>query len=752
MPVSHEAGTAAGPGRKGPSLSAMVLIALGLGIVAGLFFGEGVAFLAPIGDAYIGLLQMTVLPYIVLSIVYGLGRLQPASARRLAGVGALTILIVWAIGILASLLMPLSYPEWESATFFSRAMVEPPQKLDLLNLYIPRNIFASLSQAAVPAVVVFCLLLGVALMRVEKKDTLIEALESLSEAVMHLTGMVVKTAPLGIFALAAAAAGTIRLEEFDAIQVYVWGYLAMAGLLSFGVLPMLISVVTGIGYKRVFTATRDALVTGFATGSFLVILPLLSEACMELLGERGVDSQDEVAMVDVVVPTAFNLPSVGMLLTMSFVHFGAWMFDSPLALGQYPVFAGLAVVTAFGGWTIAIPALLDAFRLPAEIFDLYPLVDVITGRFSVVAAALQLVAVTLIVVGALGGLSKLRWPQLLRFGAVTVVLMLGTVIGLRAVLDRTTGQEYVGYLSLVERTPLLEEVAARQAESVPPALSPEQSSFDRLDLIRSRGWLRVGYLENRLPFAFRNEAAVVVGLDAELARGMAADLDVGVEFVRLSAEDAVTALDRGSVDMLMSGLVMEPSRARLVRFSIPYMDVTAAFLVPDHLRHEFSSREALRSRRQVRIGIYPSARYERDLTRHFLPNAELVTGTSARPFVEGEVDVEAILLSAEEAAAWTLVYPAYSVAVPFPEWKAPVAVAMATDPSDLNGFVDAWLELAKRDGTVDRYFSYWIMGEESPERHVPRWSIMRNVLGWMGGADDSAEEPGETDPDSTSAE
>jgi ABC-type amino acid transport substrate-binding protein len=548
---------------------------------------------------------------------------------------------------------------------------------------------------------------------------------------MQLTGMVVKTAPLGIFALAAAAAGTIRLEEFDAIQVYVWGYLAMALLLCFAVLPMLISVVTGIGFRRVFTVTRDALVTGFATGSLLVILPLLSEACMELLAERGVDSQDEVAMVDVVVPTAFNLPSVGMLLTMSFVFFGAWMFDSPLALGQYPVFAGLAVVTAFGGWTIAIPALLDVFRLPAEIFDLYPLVDVVTGRFSVVAAALQLVAVTLIVVGALAGLSKLRWPRLLRFGAVTVALMLATVIGLGAVLDRTTGQEYVGYLSLVERTPLLEEVAAREAEGVPPGLSSEQRGTDRLDLIRSRGWLRVGYVENRLPFAFRNEEAVVVGLDAELARGMATDLEVGVEFVRLSAENAVTALGQGSVDMVMSGLVMEPSRARLVRFSIPYMDVTAAFLVPDHLRHEFSSPEALRSRRQVRIGIYPSVRYERDLTRHFLPNAELVTGTSARPFVEGEVDVEAILLSAEEAAAWTLVYPAYSVAVPFPEWKAPVAVAMATAPSDLNGFVDAWLELAKRDGTVDRYFSYWVMGEEPPERHVPRWSILRDVLGWV---------------------
>ena len=167
--MNQRADSSGEAGRRRPSLSTLVLVALTLGILVGLFFGEGASFLAPIGDAYIGLLQMTVLPYIVLSIVYGLGRLQPATASRLAGVGIRAILVVWAIGLLASLLMPLSYPDWESASFFSRAMVQPPEKLDLLQLYIPRNIFASLSQTAVPAVVVFCLLLGVALMKVEKK-------------------------------------------------------------------------------------------------------------------------------------------------------------------------------------------------------------------------------------------------------------------------------------------------------------------------------------------------------------------------------------------------------------------------------------------------------------------------------------------------------------------------------------------------------------------------------------------------------
>ncbi len=58
------------------SLSTKVLIGMGLGILAGIFFGEEVAFLKMPGDAFILLLQMTVLPYIMVSLITGLGGLS----------------------------------------------------------------------------------------------------------------------------------------------------------------------------------------------------------------------------------------------------------------------------------------------------------------------------------------------------------------------------------------------------------------------------------------------------------------------------------------------------------------------------------------------------------------------------------------------------------------------------------------------------------------------------------------------------
>ncbi len=66
------------------SLSTKILIALILGICAGLFFGDMVAFLEIVGDIFIKLLQMTVLPYVILSLIFGLGSLEYRQAFLLA--------------------------------------------------------------------------------------------------------------------------------------------------------------------------------------------------------------------------------------------------------------------------------------------------------------------------------------------------------------------------------------------------------------------------------------------------------------------------------------------------------------------------------------------------------------------------------------------------------------------------------------------------------------------------------------------
>jgi ABC-type amino acid transport substrate-binding protein len=93
-------------------------------------------------------------------------------------------------------------------------------------------------------------------------------------------------------------------------------------------------------------------------------------------------------------------------------------------------------------------------------------------------------------------------------------------------------------------------------------------------------------------------------------------------------------------------------------------------------------------------------------------------------------ELDALFFLAEAGSAWTLIYPAYTVVVPQPDPVAiPAVYPMARNDQYLVDFINASLELKKRDGTVDAVFEYWILGKGAT-RKTQRWSIIRNVLHW----------------------
>ena len=118
-------------------LSIQILIGLGLGVALGLFFGEPAGVLQPLSDLYIRLMQMTVVPYLVLALIVGLGQLDAGHARTLALRTGALLLVFWGIAILVIGAMPLTFPAFESASFFSHTLIEPEQPFSLAEMYIP---------------------------------------------------------------------------------------------------------------------------------------------------------------------------------------------------------------------------------------------------------------------------------------------------------------------------------------------------------------------------------------------------------------------------------------------------------------------------------------------------------------------------------------------------------------------------------------------------------------------------------------
>ena len=325
-----------------------VILALFLGILLGIFIGEPAGKLEILGTAYIRLLQMTVLPYVLVSIIGGLGRLDSDTAASIGIKAVKVILFLWLSVMLTLLLLPMAYPEWETSGFFSTSLVTETVQLNFVELYIPANIFSSLSNTIVPAVVLFSLLMGISIITVKDKTALISLSSNVADGLMGVASFVAKLAPLGIFAISASAAGTLQPEQLERLQVFLWVYLAAAALLGLVLLPLLIHWATPFSYREVLSIAGEAVITAFATGTVLVVLPMIAERCKEMLAAKKMDCEKTDSTVDVLVPTAYSFPSTGTLLGLGFILFSAWYVGSPLSLEQYPSFVVMGILTAFG--------------------------------------------------------------------------------------------------------------------------------------------------------------------------------------------------------------------------------------------------------------------------------------------------------------------------------------------------------------------------------------------------------------------
>ena len=152
--------------KKEPSarsgLAKQIVIGLLLGVATGFFLGDYARPFGIVGKAYVGLLQMTILPYMVFSLIAGIGQLSYKKAARLARTAGLMLVGSWLLAFGVVFLMPLAFPSSEVGSFYSPNLVQAAE-VDFIDLYIPVNPFSSLARTIVPAVTVFSIATGIAL-------------------------------------------------------------------------------------------------------------------------------------------------------------------------------------------------------------------------------------------------------------------------------------------------------------------------------------------------------------------------------------------------------------------------------------------------------------------------------------------------------------------------------------------------------------------------------------------------------------
>ena len=169
-------------------------------------------------------------------------------------------------------------------------------------------------------------------------------------------------------------------------------------------------------------------------------------------------------------------------------------------------------------------------------------------------------------------------------------------------------------------------------------------------------------------------------------------------------------------------------------FSVSYLDETTRPGRSRQAREAFSTWRAIGERPATTIAV-PDVPYYIDKMHGRLRRARSFRSsprpTSRRWSRRAGRGSTPSRCTAERGSAWTLLYPQFSVVVPEPGIvKVPLAYPIAQHDEAFASFINTWIDLKRKDGTIDSLYNYWVLGRDAAPRQ-PRWSIIRDVLHWV---------------------
>ncbi|MCH2206036.1 MAG: cation:dicarboxylase symporter family transporter [Lentisphaerales bacterium] len=712
--------------RKKLALSTKIFIGLGLGLVVGLFFGEKASWLSIVGIGFIKILQMTILPYIMVSIIKGIGGLSAEQAKSLAIKGGAAILLIWAIGCGLIMLIPLVYPSLKSASFFSASQVEPPKEINYFDLYIPSNPFFSLSSSAVPAVVIFSLALGIALMTIEKKKYFMDNLEVLNEAIGKLTKSLVQLSPIGVFAITANAAGTISIDEIQRLQVFLITYIGSCLLLTFAILPGLICAITGYKYKDVMSFIKDPLITAFTLDNLFIVLPLLSEGVKKILDKHKQLSEENDELTDIIIPLTFNFPSLAKLLNMIFVLFAGWFVNSQISVVQYPMFLISGLLSTFGSSSLAVPFMLNSYQIPEDMFQLFMLSGIVNGRFGTLLASMHLISLTLISIHFITNGLKLNFLNLIKANVVPIVVVFVSLFSMKLYFAYAINQPYDNR-SLLSNL-IVNETVDHKINLDIPEFKSENYDIPLLDRIIQRGVIHIGYKTQNLPFSYLNSnTKTLQGFDIQYAHELAKAMGVKIEFIPFTNDNLDKLLNNGTLDIAMSGIPFLPQLEKNILFSNPVIELNLSLLVKDYRKKEFQNPKNT-STKNYKITAFEDNPFM-ETFRKRRPNVEFSIIEKPSDFFETHKDeYDGLLVSAEAGSAWTLYYPGYSVIIPKPSiYRYAEAFAVSGHNAAFINFINQWLKAQEINGFKEDNYNFWILGQAANDKGS-RWCLGKDIF------------------------
>jgi Na+/H+-dicarboxylate symporter len=693
--------------------STRIIVAMTMGLIIGSFSVTLYATVNHLADAFVMLLQMTALPYISLSLMVGIGGLSASKAKSALKSTIILVILLIALMLCFNLIAPLSFPSWQTAEFYSANTVKVSQEFNIVELFIPSNPFNAFANAVIPSVVFFSVFIGVGLIPIKNKRQTLAVLGNLKQSVSNISHLVMRFAPIGVFCIGWRAAATLDASQLDGLMIYVASALVLTALLTFLVFPALLATITPFGYRAIIKASREAMITAFATGSFFVVIPIIVEKTKQLIATQYPDTDNVDKVSDVIVPISYSLPVGGKLLSLLFVLFAAWFSGAYISFEDYVQLVVMGIPQLFGTSTLAMQNLLEIFNVSHSMFDFFLVSEnLVVGRLSALLSVTFASCLPILVATSMAKAFTLKKKSLIKYLIIIPAISMLSFISLKYAFSSISYQ-YEGYVKFIERDFLMESVKSTHVDNAQNNSANLQPNVGVLSRIKQRGYMRVGYYRDDLPYSFHNNKGKLVGFDIEIMNQLALDLNVDIEFVKIFRNQAQTLLTSGYLD-ITTGVPVIPDNMAKYTLTMPYSSQSLAIIVKDRRRAEFTSWDNILQRDDLILGIPESFYYEKAIARTFTHGKAWEISTPRLFFKPEFSHIDAMLFGAAASSAWTLLNPSYTVVVPKPE-LAPLFMAFPINKNDhsFELFMRNWITMKQQSKTLDKLFDYWIKGNSN---------------------------------------
>ena len=420
---------------KDSKIQMQILIALGLGlkrnwhiffgIIAGVIVGVFLhshdfplisTLLSFIGQVFIRLIQMVVIPLVVSAIIIGITsigdnkQLGKFGTKMILYYGIITVAAVVIGTVLALVFKPgLGAAHYIAANTASEvqasvATAMSQQQGHILSMFldfIPSNPLNALANGNMVAIIVFCLILAVALTKVgDVNRPIVSFFESIFAATMKITDWIMFLAAPGVFALTASAVSSFGMEIFSSISKYLFVLALGFFIHMFVVYPLFLKCFSKVSIWMLYSAVTEAMMVAFGTASSSATLPL-TIACCE---KRGISHK----ISSFVLPLGATLNMDGTaLLQVVAVIFLAQAYGVPLTpflliqIGLLAIIASSTSAGISGAGLITIALILNGMGLSPEqlvagfafLFTIERLTDMMRTLVNVTSDAVVVAAI-----------------------------------------------------------------------------------------------------------------------------------------------------------------------------------------------------------------------------------------------------------------------------------------------------------------------------------------------------------------------